>query len=51
MSAYEPSPRNWVQYTAAVALAQRLASVPMHPYLDELTQDRVITAVREACAS
>ena len=31
-------------------LAQRVLSLPMHPYLDEPTQDRIIAAVRQAVA-
>jgi dTDP-4-amino-4,6-dideoxygalactose transaminase len=31
-------------------LASEVISLPMHPYLDEPTQDRVIAAVREALA-
>jgi dTDP-4-amino-4,6-dideoxygalactose transaminase len=33
------------------ALAERVLSLPMHPYLDEASQDRVIAAVREAVSS
>jgi len=29
-------------------LAREVISLPMHPYLDEPTQDRIIAAVREA---
>jgi dTDP-4-amino-4,6-dideoxygalactose transaminase len=29
-------------------LADEVLSLPMHPYLDEMTQDRIITAVRQA---
>jgi len=32
------------------AIAQEVVSLPMHPYLDEATQDRVVAAVREALA-
>ena len=32
----------------AEALARDVVSVPMHPYLDAETQDRIITAVLEA---
>ncbi|HLO74953.1 MAG TPA: DegT/DnrJ/EryC1/StrS family aminotransferase [Magnetospirillum sp.] len=32
----------------ADALAQHVISLPMHPYLDEPTQDRVVAAVRSA---
>lgn len=32
------------------SLAERVLSLPMHPYLDEATQDRIVTAVREALA-
>jgi dTDP-4-amino-4,6-dideoxygalactose transaminase len=31
-------------------LASEVISLPMHPYLDEATQERVIAAVREALA-
>jgi len=30
-------------------LSQRVLSLPMHPYLDEATQDRIAAAVRAAC--
>jgi len=30
------------------AAARRVMSLPMHPYLDEATQDRIVAAVREA---
>ncbi len=30
------------------SLADRVLSLPMHPYLDEPTQDRVVAAVRDA---
>jgi UDP-2-acetamido-2-deoxy-ribo-hexuluronate aminotransferase len=33
------------------AKAERVLSLPMHPYLDEATQDRAIAAVREAAAA
>ena len=29
-------------------LAQEVVSLPMHAYLDESTQDRIVAAVREA---
>jgi dTDP-4-amino-4,6-dideoxygalactose transaminase len=29
-------------------LAGEVLSLPMHPYLEEAVQDRIITAVREA---
>ena len=32
-------------------LAQRVLSLPMHPYLDDETQDRIIDAVRQAIGS
>jgi dTDP-4-amino-4,6-dideoxygalactose transaminase len=35
----------------ADALTSRVLSLPMHPYLDEATQDRVIDAVRSALAA
>ncbi len=31
-------------------LSARVLSLPMHPYLDEQTQDRIVAAVRKACA-
>ncbi|MFO1149348.1 MAG: DegT/DnrJ/EryC1/StrS aminotransferase family protein [Alsobacter sp.] len=31
-------------------LSARVLSLPMHPYLDEETQDRIVVAVRHACA-
>jgi dTDP-4-amino-4,6-dideoxygalactose transaminase len=33
---------------AAERLAKRVLSLPMHPYLDEGTQDRIVAAVRKA---
>ncbi|MEY4879860.1 MAG: hypothetical protein RJB62_1329, partial [Pseudomonadota bacterium] len=30
------------------ALSERVVSLPMHPYLDETTQDRIIAAVLES---
>jgi dTDP-4-amino-4,6-dideoxygalactose transaminase len=33
----------------AERLAEQVLSLPMHPYLDEATQDRVIDAVRAGC--
>jgi len=33
------------------ALAQRVLSLPMHPYMDDETQDRIIDAVRQAIGS
>ena len=33
------------------ALAERVLSLPMHPYLSAATQARIVAAVREAVAS
>jgi len=38
------------RYPAAVAAARRVISLPMHPYLTEEQQVRVVAAVREAAA-
>jgi dTDP-4-amino-4,6-dideoxygalactose transaminase len=35
----------------AERLARRVLSVPMHPYLDDPAQDRVITTLHDACMS
>jgi dTDP-4-amino-4,6-dideoxygalactose transaminase len=35
----------------AERLAQSVLSLPMHPYLDEAAQDRIIGKVRELAAS
>ena len=35
----------------AERLARRVLSVPMHPYLDKPSQDRVIATLRDACTS
>lgn len=32
-------------------VAQEVVALPMHPYLDEATQDYIIAAVREALAA
>ena len=33
---------------ASEELARRVVSLPMHPYLDETTQDRIVDDVRRA---
>lgn len=48
--AYEAFPTASDGLTVSEHLADHVLSLPMHPYLDEATQDRVITAVRSATA-
>ena len=47
-TAYREFPSDPVGLPIAEALSQQVFSLPMHPYLDEATQDRVIEAVRAA---
>jgi dTDP-4-amino-4,6-dideoxygalactose transaminase len=44
-TAYSPFPRDPAGLPVAERLAREVMSLPMHPYLDEATQDRVIDAV------
>ncbi len=37
-----------VEYPISAQAAQRVLSLPMHPYLDEVTQERIVTAVIQA---
>jgi dTDP-4-amino-4,6-dideoxygalactose transaminase len=48
---YLSAPRAAPALPVAERLAQEVLSLPMHPYLDASTLDRVITAVREAVDS
>jgi dTDP-4-amino-4,6-dideoxygalactose transaminase len=48
--AYESFPTASDGLTVSEHLADHVLSLPMHPYLDEATQDRVIAAVRSATA-
>lgn len=61
-AAYYPGPlHRQAPYRSALApsaglpvtddLAERVLSLPMHPYLDEPTQDRIVGALREAVAA
>jgi dTDP-4-amino-4,6-dideoxygalactose transaminase len=51
-TAYKEFPRaNGRGLPQAERLAKTVLSLPMYPYLDEATQDRVITRVRELAAS
>ncbi len=47
--AYEEFPRASDGLVVSEHLAERVLSLPMHPYLDEATQDRVIAAVERIC--
>lgn len=49
--AYETFPRAPGGLATSERLASRVLSLPMHPYLDDAQQDRVIAAVKEATAS
>lgn len=48
--AYQKAPRAAPQLPVAEELAATVLSLPMHPYLDEDQQDRVVDALREALA-
>ncbi len=48
--AYDGFPRASDGLAVSEHLAEHVLSLPMHPYLDEATQDRVIAAVRSATA-
>ena len=51
-TAYKDYPRaSGIGLPQAERLAQSVLSLPMHPYLDEAAQDRVIGKVRELAAS
>jgi UDP-2-acetamido-2-deoxy-ribo-hexuluronate aminotransferase len=39
-----------VSFPVAERLAREVISLPMHPYLDAATQDRIVAAVRAAVA-
>ena len=47
-TAYSAYPRDPEGCPVAEMLSQRVLSLPMHPYLDEATQDRIIDAVQSA---
>jgi dTDP-4-amino-4,6-dideoxygalactose transaminase len=49
-TAYRNFPSEGNGLPVSDGLAERVISLPMHPYLDEKTQDRIISAVREAVA-
>lgn len=46
--AYDMHPRASDGLAVSEHLADRVLSLPMHPYLDEATQDRIIGAVKDA---
>ncbi len=46
--AYQDYPRAATGLRVSEKLAEEVISLPMHPYLDEQSQDRIIEAVREA---
>jgi dTDP-4-amino-4,6-dideoxygalactose transaminase len=51
-TAYKDYPRaSGMKLPQAERLAQSVLSLPMHPYLDEAAQDRIIDKVRELAAS
>jgi dTDP-4-amino-4,6-dideoxygalactose transaminase len=51
-TAYKDYPRaSGMRLPGAERLAQSVLSLPMHPYLDEAAQDRIIDKVRELAAS
>jgi dTDP-4-amino-4,6-dideoxygalactose transaminase len=50
-TAYKDYPRAGMKLPHAERLAQSVLSLPMHPYLDEAAQDRIIGKVRELAAS
>ena len=45
---YKHYPRSDEKLTVSEDLSIRVLSLPMHPYLDEATQDRIVAALREA---
>jgi dTDP-4-amino-4,6-dideoxygalactose transaminase len=49
--AYKHYPRSDEKLPVSEELSGKVLSLPMHPYLDEATQDRIIAAVREAVAA
>jgi dTDP-4-amino-4,6-dideoxygalactose transaminase len=46
--AYKDHPRADDKLAVSDRLSAKVLSLPMHPYLDEKTQDRIVAAVREA---
>ena len=49
--AYVRLPRPATGLAVSERLAGEVLSIPMHPYLDEATQDRIVVAIREAVKS
>jgi len=49
--AYKHHPRSDEKLPVSEELSAKVLSLPMHPYLDEATQDRIVAAVREAVAA
>lgn len=49
-TAYEAYPRHRLGLPVSERLASHVLSLPMHPYLDIDTQDRIVDAVRQAIA-
>lgn len=45
--AYKHYPRSDEKLPVSEALSSKVLSLPMHPYLDDSTQDRIVSAVRE----
>ncbi len=50
-TAYSSFPRDPQGLAVSERLAQEVFSLPMHPYLDEEMQGRIIAAVHEVCAA
>lgn len=46
--AYAQLPRPATGLPVSERLAREVLSIPMHPYLDEVTQDRIVATIREA---
>ena len=49
--AYAHYPRTAKGAPVSAALTHEVLSLPMHPYMDEATQDRILAAVKEAVAA
>ena len=47
-TAYRDYPRSPSGLSISERLSEQVLSLPMHPYLDELTQDKIVDAVRGA---
>ena len=50
-TAYRHFPAEAGALPVSDALSQEVVSLPMHPYLDRETQDRIIEAARQALAT